>query len=102
MLFYGWSCDCGSCISGKSRAELPSTHATICPPLNPMECGKFHPESFHVTANASSVSTVSLQKPYTGSSRCACLQCGDGLPSLRHFPQDLLQIPPSSRTWKSG
>src|SRR5262249_32195511 len=34
-------------------------------------CAKFHPERLHVTANTSSVSTVPLQKPHTGSGRCA-------------------------------
>src|SRR5439155_24452492 len=41
MLFYGWSCDSVSCTNGKSRAELPSTYESSCPPLNPMECGNF-------------------------------------------------------------
>src|SRR2546427_474443 len=63
-----------------------------------MECYEtFHPERFHVPANASSVPIVSLQSPTAGFGRCACLQCGDGLPSLRHLPQHLLQIPPASR-----
>src|SRR6266498_3688181 len=51
------------------------------------ECyAKFHPERLHVTANPSSVSTVPFQKPPTGSGRCAGLQCGHGLPALRHLP----------------
>src|SRR6266851_9323255 len=42
MLFYGWSCDCASCINGKSRVELPSPSEAICLPLNAMECEKFY------------------------------------------------------------
>jgi hypothetical protein len=40
LLFYGWSCDCTSCINGKSRVERPSPYETIRLPLNPMECDK--------------------------------------------------------------
>jgi hypothetical protein len=39
MLFYGESYDHALCCNGKSRAELPSLHETICLPLNQMEYG---------------------------------------------------------------
>jgi hypothetical protein len=42
LLFYGWSCDCTSCINGKSRVERPLPYETIRLPLNPMECVKQH------------------------------------------------------------